>query len=69
MEKKAYRYIPKSLVVAVESSHHSYIPKPLLPEPPLCVDKLYPLLDNANVALGNLAGVYAALPDPYRYQQ
>lgn len=64
MEKKKRigRYV-RSSVVAGEY-YDSYIPKPLPPEPPLCVDEFYPLLDNANAALGRLDGLCAALPDP-----
>lgn len=63
MEKKNRigRYV-RSSVVAGEY-YDSYIPRPLPPEPPLCMDELYPLLDQANAALGRLDGICAALPD------
>lgn len=69
MEKKKRigGYVGSSVVAG--EYYDSYIPKPLPPEPPLCVDELYPLLGNANAAFGYLDGFCAALPDPYRYQQ
>lgn len=63
MEKKKRigRYL-RSAVVAGEY-YDSYIPKPLPPEPPLDMRELYPLLDQANTALGRLDGISAVLPD------
>lgn len=63
MEKKKRigRYL-RSSVVAGEY-YDSYIPKPLPPEPPLDMRELYPLLDQANAALGRLDGMSAVLPD------
>ncbi|MCY3827018.1 MAG: Fic family protein [Candidatus Dadabacteria bacterium] len=63
MEKKKRigTYI-RSSVVAGEY-YDSYIPRPLPPDPPLCVDEFYLLLDHANAALGRLDGLCAALPD------
>ena len=43
--------------------YRTYIPKLLPPEPPLQMEKIYPLLDQANVAVGRLDGVGNALPD------
>lgn len=40
-----------------------FIPKPLPPIPPLQMDKLYPLLDQANIAIGRLDGISTFLPD------
>ncbi len=53
----------KSPVIGGEY-YESYIPRPLPPEPPLSMDKLYPLLEKANIALGRLDGVHTILPDP-----
>lgn len=48
----------------VGESYNCYVPKPLPPFPPLDMEKLYPLLDQANVALGRLDGLSTILPDP-----
>lgn len=40
-----------------------YLPKPLPPKPALQLDKLYPLLDQANAAIGRLDGISNILPD------
>ncbi|HEV2613995.1 MAG TPA: Fic family protein [Gammaproteobacteria bacterium] len=45
-------------------SYVSYVPKPLPPHPAIEMEKLYPLLDQANVALGRLDGLSVILPDP-----
>lgn len=42
----------------------AYVPKPLPPTPPLNMEGLYPLLDQANTALGRLDGMSMVLPDP-----
>ena len=52
----------KSSVVGGES-YRAYVPPPLPPDPPLKMDELYPLLDQANVALGRLDGMSMVLPD------
>jgi len=44
-------------------SYNSYVPKPLPPVPAIEMEKLYPLLDRANVALGRLDGLSTILPD------
>jgi Fic family protein len=41
----------------------AYVPKPLPPDPPVYVEKYYPLLDAANQALGRLDGLQSILPD------
>jgi hypothetical protein len=38
-------------------SYHSYIPKALPPVPAIEMEKIYPLLDQANIALGRLDGL------------
>lgn len=45
-------------------SYHSYVPKPLPPIPSIEMEKLYPLLDRANIAIGRLDGLSIILPDP-----
>lgn len=60
-KKRIGTYI-RSSVVAGEY-YDSYVPRPLPPAPPLCMDELYPLLDHGNAALGRLDGLCAALPD------
>lgn len=44
--------------------YYTYIPKDLPPTPPLVMDKLFPLLEKANVALGRLDGIRRIIPDP-----
>lgn len=44
--------------------YFSYIPKALPPVPAIEMDKIYPLLDQANIALGRLDGLSIILPDP-----
>jgi len=45
-------------------TYNTYVPQPLPPIPAIEMDKLYPLLDQANVALGRLDGISIILPDP-----
>ena len=45
-------------------SYNAYIPNPLPPKPSLEMEKIYPLLDHANIALGRLDGLSILLPDP-----
>lgn len=47
--------------------YNAYIPKPLPPAPAIEMEKIYPLLDQANVALGRLDGLSIVLPDPSLY--
>lgn len=50
---------------AVGGEHYTaYIPKNLPPVPPLAMDDLYPLLDQASTAIGRLDGMIMVLPDP-----
>ena len=44
-------------------TYEYYVPEPLPPNPPLDFESLYPLLDQANTALGRLDGVSQVLPD------
>ncbi len=54
-------YIKSSVT---SETYHSYVPKPLPPVPAIEMEKVYPLLDQANVALGRLDGLSIILPDP-----
>lgn len=54
----------KECSIGGRHSYYSYIPKPLPPTPPLNMESLYPLLDQANTALGRLDGISIVLPDP-----
>ena len=50
---------------AVGGEHYTaYVPKNLPPVPPLEMDELYPLLDQASTAIGRLDGMSMVLPDP-----
>jgi Fic family protein len=59
--KRIGRYITSS---TVGETYKAYIPSDLPPEPPLELESLYPLLDQANIALGRLDGMSTLLPDP-----
>jgi len=48
-------------------TYSAYVPKPLPPVPPIEMEKMYPLLDQANIALGRLDGLSIILPDPSLY--
>lgn len=43
---------------------NAYLPAPLPPTPPLEMECIYPLLDQANLALGRLDGISVTVPDP-----
>lgn len=45
-------------------TYNAYVPTPLPPQPALDLDDLYPLLDQANTAIGRLDGMSMVLPDP-----
>ncbi len=45
-------------------NYKAHIPKDLPPNPPVNLMDLYPLLDQANIALGRLDGMSQVLPDP-----
>lgn len=47
-----------------EEAYYSYVPKALPPVPSIEMDKIFSLLDKANVALGRLDGLSIILPDP-----
>lgn len=53
-------YIRSSVTGEVYSA---YVPKPLPPTPSIEMEKIYPLLDQANIALGRLDGLSIILPD------
>lgn len=46
-----------------EESYTAYVPRPLPPVPALVLGPLYPLLDQANLALGRLDGMSAMIPN------
>lgn len=56
----------KSPIIAGER-YEAYLPAPLPPKPPLGVESLFPLLDQANTALGRLDGMSMVLPDPHLF--
>lgn len=47
----------------VGESYGTYVPKLLPPQPPIEMEKVYDLLEKANVAIGRLDGLSATLPD------
>jgi len=47
-----------------DESFRAYVPPPLPPDPPLALQRLLPLLEQANQALGRLDGLASILPDP-----
>src|SRR6267143_3618508 len=47
-----------------DGSFRAYVPPPLPPGPPLVLQPLLPLLEQANQALGRLDGLASILPDP-----
>jgi Fic family protein len=50
---------------AIAGEHYTaYVPRPLPPAPPLDLTDIYPLLDQANAAIGRLDGMSMVLPDP-----
>lgn len=50
---------------ATAGEHYTaYVPRPLPPAPPLDLTDIYPLLDQANAAIGRLDGMSMVLPDP-----
>ena len=64
---KSNRIGRKLKVITGEEAYFPYIPKPLPPDPELVLDKLYPLLDQANAALGRLDGISLILPDHHLF--
>lgn len=60
-KQRVGRYV-KSSVVAGES-YNAYLPPELPPVPGLDMQELYPLLDQANTAIGRLDGMSMVLPD------
>jgi Fic family protein len=50
---------------AIAGEHYTaYVPRPLPPAPSLDLTDIYPLLDQANAAIGRLDGMSMVLPDP-----
>ena len=60
--KRIGQYVKSSAVGG--EVYQAYVPTPLPPDPPLRMDELYLLLDQASVALGRLDGIRLLLPDP-----
>ena len=58
--KRVGRFVTKS---TGDESYKCYIPKKLPPDPPIQVEQFYHLLDQANVALGELNGIRTNLPN------
>lgn len=54
-------YVPSALVG--DEGYKAYVPATLPPDPPLDMEVLYPLLDQASTALGRLDGMSMVLPD------
>ncbi len=48
-----------------DESFRAYVPPPLPPDPPLALQPLLTLLEQANQALGRLDGLASILPDPW----
>ena len=63
MDKKQRigKYIQSSAIAG--ETYGAYVPQPLPPRPPLDMENLYPLLDQANTAIGRLDGMSMVLPD------
>lgn len=59
--KRLGRYVLKS---AGEESFRAYVPPPLPPDPPVALQPLLPLVEQASQALGRLDGLASVLPDP-----
>ena len=55
------RYIVKK---SGDESFRTFVPPPLPPKPPVKLDLLQRLLEEANQALGRLDGLASILPDP-----
>jgi Fic family protein len=60
-KQRVGRYIKSSAIGG--ESYNAYIPQPLPPKPALDMAMLYPLLDQANTAIGRLDGMSMVLPD------
>jgi len=55
-------YIQGSAIAGQQ--YQAFVPGPLPPNPPLNMESLYHILDQANIALGRLDGMSMILPDP-----
>ena len=60
-QRETGKYIVSS---TAGESVRAFLPNPLPPNPPLELDRFYPLLDRANQALGRLDGLSNILPSP-----
>jgi Fic family protein len=61
IQRETGKYIVSS---TAGESVRAFLPNPLPPNPPLELDRFYPLLDRANQALGRLDGLSNILPSP-----
>lgn len=61
MQRQSGEYV---VTTTAGESVRAFIPRPLPPDPPLELDRLLPLLDRANQALGRLDGLSRILPEP-----
>ncbi len=61
INQRTGRFINSSAIAGEQ--YQAYLPSPLPPEPPIDIARLYPLLDQANTALGRLDGMSMILPD------
>ncbi|MDR1982526.1 MAG: Fic family protein [Holosporaceae bacterium] len=62
IKQRVGRYLKSSSVGG--ESYNAYIPQPLPPKPALDMTAFYPLLDQANTAIGRLDGMSMVLPEP-----
>lgn len=63
-QQRVGEYIRNSVTGEI---YNAYVPKPLPPVPSIEMEKIYPLLDQANIALGRLDGLSIILPNPSLY--
>ena len=61
MQNRVGRYVRGTSVG--DEAYQAFIPAPLPPDPPIEMTTIQPLLDKANLALGQLGGVSSLLPD------
>jgi hypothetical protein len=63
--KRIGQYVKSSIVG--DETYGAYVPPNLPPDPALDMTGIYPLLDQANTALGRLDGMSMVLPEPCRF--
>jgi Fic family protein len=64
--KMVYRQDPGKYIKNTVTGEpvHAFVPATLPPDPPLQMECIYPLLDQANIAIGRLDGISITVPDP-----